>query len=157
MKRVEAFTVLEMIMALTISAIVISGAFTLYQMIFAQWIQYRKLTNQVYEAVNMERLLKEDAANCAYMYTTYSGLRFDQANEKSVVYSIQDSFMVRDGGRLDTFYTGACVRDASFNNKPVGDSALVDRINLSFIKGEDSNYVYIHKQYAAEQLFHLNK
>jgi len=156
MKKVAAFTVLEMIISLAISAIVISGAFTLYRLIFIQWGQYRKSTNDVYETVNMERLLKEDAAACAYMYTTPSGLRFDWEENKHVVYSIQDSFIVRDGGRLDTFYIGNCTRKTYFNGTSVTDSALTDRIDLFFSKGEDSNSIYIHKQYAADQLFRLD-
>jgi hypothetical protein len=156
MKKMPAFTVLETIIALTISAIVISGTFVMYQMIFKQWTKYRRLTNEVYDAVNMERLLKEDAAGCSYMYTTTSGLYFERTDTMHVVYSIQDSFIVRSCGRLDTFYTGACTREAFFNKKSVADSALIDHVNLSFIKEEDSNYVSIEKQYAAEQLFRFN-
>ena len=156
MKRVQAFTVLEMIVAMAISAITISAAFALYQMIFIQWTRYRAATNEVYETVTMNRLMKEDAAACLYLYMTNAGMNCAYEN-KNVIYVFQDSAVIRNGGRLDTFHVGTCNRIASFNGKPVIDSSLADEVHLTFVKEEDdSNYIHITKHYAADELFRLD-
>ena len=156
MKKVHAFTVLVMIVAMAISAITISAAFALYQMIFVQWTRYRTTTNEVYEAVTMERLMKEDAAASSYVYATHAGMRC-VGEDKNVAYIFQDSIVIRNGGRLDTFHVGACSRTMFFNNKPVADSALADVLHFTFVSvKEDSNYIHIIKNYAADELFRLD-
>lgn len=152
-KKIKAFTISEMIVIMTLTAITVSAAFALYRISNHQWIQYRTAMDKVYTFVLLERQLTQDLQLCQTARINGQTITCNWP-DKNVAYHLQDSLIIRTGIVSDTFFTGTAQVEAYWESHAVAnDEALLDKIQLRLFPADDTIEYTVYKHYASDILF----
>lgn len=150
-KKVDAFTLSEMLVVLVVSSIVISITFMVLQLVQKQVRTIRTNFKKQQQVVLLDRLLWQDFNSHNVHYNQSSDFLVFTNNIDTIQYAFYSDFVVR---QTDTIKT-AITNKALFLNGATVTNGTIDAITLYTEKLYDSNKIFAYKQ--KDAAYYLNK
>lgn len=153
-KKLPAFTLMEITIAMLIAAIAIAITFTTYRIVSGAYFNFTKKQEMVATLTTMDKLLKKDFLNAKSIVKTADGV-FLEVNKGIVTYSFKDSYVLRDqfSLRIDTFKLQVNELNFSFEKDIVEEGKEVDQLNFKTQLEGDFIPLQYQKTYSAQDLF----
>jgi len=156
--KLKAYTILEITIAMIVSAIVISITYTVFGIVSNAYNQYRQDQQGVLELTQLDGLLMKDFAMAQHIVKEPDSLVF-AGQDRRAVYAFSPTFIIRTSGITDTFKVSTQNIHFSFRGSPIGKAdepqsgnALIDGLSFDLVyKNRTIPYIY-HKQYSSEDL-----
>lgn len=159
MKKIKAFTLLELLIGMIISSIVISLGYMTYFIVYKQYVNYKETRETISHIMQMKTVLTDDFSTA---HTIISPLK-DQLklnNEKGIAaveYDFSARYITRkEGAEIDTFHLISSEYVPLYVD-PTKNEYLPLITGFSFdamVLGEKEHFVFT-KQYAADVM--INK
>ncbi|HZX59365.1 MAG TPA: prepilin-type N-terminal cleavage/methylation domain-containing protein [Mucilaginibacter sp.] len=159
--RVKAFTIIELTVAMLISAIAIGITYTIFSIISRSYGSFNKKNEHMAEVSRLDELLRKDFERSELVLKDTSSIAFQSLN-KMVRYKFDTAYVVRIGLITDTFKVRTDTVNTLFENEIVNEPALLkeqnrlDQLDLSIaLQNEKITYHY-HKIYSSTNLINRN-
>ncbi|HYE55526.1 MAG TPA: prepilin-type N-terminal cleavage/methylation domain-containing protein [Chitinophagaceae bacterium] len=154
MRKIRAFTVMELVISLMISSIVISIAYYAWLLVSRQFGDYQERSVRVQEYVLFTKALETDLDR-AVLLRDSAGLLNVYGKDGSVYYRFAEEYVLRQGVEFaDTFRVG--VKDVVFGY--VHDTLpAVQKVNVVLRLNEQAMENIFYKQYSATELMNAEK
>lgn len=155
--KVNAFTILEMTVAMLISAIVIGITYATFTIVYKSYNLYHNKHEEMAVALRLNELLIKDFKKADVILKDTNGLVFKDTNSL-VTYRFNDSAIIRTAGIIDTFkiktgalstsYEGAAIEEVT----AIPERNRVDEINFNTIIRDEKIPYHYYKQYSSANL-----
>ncbi|HEX8545810.1 MAG TPA: hypothetical protein VF691_02550 [Cytophagaceae bacterium] len=153
MRKILAYTIMEMIIVMLLSSVVFTIAFKSFEIISSHYITYKNNVDEIGDFSLLDRLISNNCLQSKKIERTTDGLDFIFETNR-ISYEFAPDYILRiQAGVLDTFFLESISYKLLFMNKEVlEENNLIDEISLEGkVKGELRNFNYF-KQYAANEL-----
>ena len=154
MKKLPAFTLIEVIVVMVISGIVVSASYFCYSMITRQMNLYRSHTDKTLEAVLLQTVIENDLHTSAFVRNETDYELELSSSDKKIYYVFGSNFILRKLDSVtDTFHIHADGPKMTFEKKtPEELHTLVDELTFG-VRMADSTYtICFNKEYAPDVL-----
>jgi Tfp pilus assembly protein PilE len=156
--RLPAYTIMELTVAMLISAIVIGITYTAFNIVSSSYRNYQVKHNQLSVLIRLDELLEKDFSKAEGIYKEQDGIKI-LINQQTVTYRFLPGQVIRISTIADTFSVVANDLTFSFERQPLtAEPATDEELNradeLSFnvlLKEEKFPYHYL-KQYSSQNL-----
>jgi prepilin-type N-terminal cleavage/methylation domain-containing protein len=152
-KRIRAFTLIELVVAMLISSIVVIVAFTGYEIIAGQYVDYRKKSNEITKSFLLNNLLAKDFLNSELALINPNGdLIFKFKATPEVDYQFRENYIIRvfTTTLQDTFFIPSQNIVKRFQGDSLtGNRALIDNLSFSAKVLDEKVYYQFAKEYGA--------
>lgn len=119
-KKLEGFTILEMIVTMIISTIIIILIYEVFLHIETNWSAFHKKQQHITSLILLKRTLEKDFENANYIQTS-NEVNYELVSETDTINYVIDSNIVRIIGEIrDTF------------------DVKLDRLNVQYVKFQDN-------------------
>lgn len=157
MKRIAAFTLLELLIGMILSSIVIGFCYTGYSIIHKQYLNYNIIKKQNTAAIQLNSILNTDFINTGYVMYDTDKLILNSKNKVQLQYEFKENYILRGAnGLTDTFMFSPVNISPEYLKE--SESLPISIINeFSFeavILGELEHFHFI-KEYSAETMIRL--
>jgi prepilin-type N-terminal cleavage/methylation domain-containing protein len=156
--RIKAFTLLEVVVSMIIAALVITIAYTAYQIIHRSYATYQLKNTQMAMLLRLDELLQKDFSRSMLISRTADGLAFTDSS--SVIrYTFTAGAVVREGISIDTFRVITQNINLQFESKTLTafpaeepESDRIDELSFNGLYADEIIPYHYHKQYSSENL-----
>jgi Tfp pilus assembly protein PilE len=160
--RLPAFTILELTVAMLLSAIVIGITYTSFTIVSKSYSGFTERNNEMAVLIRLDELLQRDVSRSNAIYKEQDGVEFVQSGQ-TVKYIFLPEQVVRLSTVADTFKVKTVELKLSFEQHALtvdesasSDQNLVDELELTLLY-EDEKFPYHYvKQYSSENLIKRN-
>lgn len=155
MKRLKAFTVLELTVAMLIASLCFAIVFKAFSILSGTLYFATKKNSKISNLVLADKLLRKDFAEQGMRITrSFEGLEFRSKNREVSYVFINDYILRRqDNAGPDTLHIPVKSISYSFEMKESGAGELTDEVVLQTgFEGREINLSYL-KKYSSEELF----
>lgn len=150
MKKLPAFTLMELLVTMVLSTIVVAAAFTGYEIMAGRYGSYQQVNTGIREAAWMNGLLLKDMQRAQQVTATGKTIVLSAAPEQPVTYEFRDAYVLRRSHELtDTFYVAIKNAAPLFNRQPVNAGDVIDELQLEAVIGEEPERFVYRKNYPA--------
>ncbi len=158
MKKLKAFTIIELVVAMLLTSIVVSIAYVCLDLLGSSYKQFSETQKQVDELVLLQKQLAKDFNSCNKAIFYREGLECTYDNEK-IYYKIYDDEIIRKSyGREDRWSITLIAWEGAFCHVPLEvDYMPVDEIYFRASKDEREVACYTTKKYSAEELMDFER
>ncbi len=153
-KKIPAFTLMEVTIAMLIAAIAVAITFTAYRIVSGSYIGFSKKQVELADVVRMDKLLKQDFMSAKNILKSRTGIVMEM-EEGRIRYEIDKGYVLRDqfSLRIDTFKMVADNIEFLFEKNNVEEGYTVDQFGFeAVILGQLMPFHY-RKLYSAQDLF----
>ncbi|QKJ31050.1 prepilin-type N-terminal cleavage/methylation domain-containing protein [Mucilaginibacter mali] len=159
-QRAAAFTLVEMAIALLISALVIGMTYSAYTIVLHAYSIYKTKNDRLFMLTRLDELLKKDFDRSQHVFFADNAVICDYGAEQAV-YHFRDSMVVRVKGIADSFKLSHTPVIALFEKQEAGfasnaPSNLVDDLSFSVKSEKDTVVYHYHKTYSSFNLINQN-
>lgn len=153
-KKIPAFTLMEVTIAMLIAAIAIGVTFTAYRIVSGVYLDFTRKQNKVATFTTADQLLKQDFFKAKRIIKFNDGLTFEMKTGL-INYSFKDDYILRDQFSLgiDTFKLKTSRLIFLFENEEAMNGHLVDQCSFETEVSAEPALLYYRKVYSAEDLF----
>lgn len=154
-KKVPAFTLMEVTIAMLIAAIAIGITYAAYHIVSGTYINYTRKQDRVATFTVVDQLLKKDFLLADQIIRSADGINI-QDQQGTISYQFKDTYILRYQYALqtDTFKLQVKSPGFSFENNLAEEESPVDQLSFDTqLEGETIPLVY-QKIYSAQTLFH---
>ncbi|MDF2456907.1 MAG: hypothetical protein K0R51_2900 [Cytophagaceae bacterium] len=151
MNKIKAYTVIEMLVVMLISAVSIGITYTTYRIFANQYISYKRNSETIAQYVTLDRLLATDFLKADKVLKTSDGILV-KMQTKEVNYKMNEEYVLRyDHSLIDTFRVGGVEFTYWWNGEQQHlPDRLIDQLKFeSNYKEEKLEYVFL-KKYGAD-------
>lgn len=160
MKKISAFTIMEVIVVMLLSGIVISMSYSVLRLIQHEFIDFQIHDNSMVTINQLNTVLTRDfdQADRVCLDQTATVLKFTSQSKPVITYRFLDSAIIRSNPMNDTFrisLSSLNIHKAdSINFFPL---RLIDRISFN-VETREKNKILLHyrKSYAAQVFLEAN-
>jgi prepilin-type N-terminal cleavage/methylation domain-containing protein len=153
MQKLKAFTLMELLIGMIISAIVISFCYLSYTIIYKQYLSYKSVKKELVEAMELNAVCSRDIANADKVLFEENKLILLQEQHENVEYHFLETIVLRKNQEvIDTFKLAPVNIVPNYLIHSSGASSLL--ISLSFdamVFGEQDHFQF-QKLYDAETI-----
>ncbi|WP_276090978.1 prepilin-type N-terminal cleavage/methylation domain-containing protein [Pedobacter sp. JY14-1] len=150
--KIKAFTLMEVVLAMMLAAIVVGMAYTAFSLFGKLQGSYRQKNLRHADLQMVREVLQRDVERAGSVRLEGDRLLMD-----SLIYQAGGDFLLRQvAGGTDTLKLRTLRIQGSFEEHPVADG-LADRLVLSFMQDSVAVQLRIDKQYTSEELFRLKE
>ncbi|MGY4538162.1 type II secretory pathway component PulJ [Mucilaginibacter sp. UYNi724] len=152
--KLAAFTILEMVITMMVSALLIGLAFTAYVIVYRSYLAFEKKNGETSIIIQLSKTLQRDFARSRRVCTRPDGLVI--YGQDSIFYEFRNDYMLRRSARSDTFHVEIQNLEMTFENKLLTTSSadsLVDRLFFQLLLRKDTIPFSYRKFYSSEELF----
>lgn len=153
--KLRAFTMIELLVAMVISALVIGFCYLAYSMAQRNYTEFRSASGRINESAKLQNLLFFDVGNCERIMGADRELLFLFEKNKSVTYLFQERSVVRiDGAARDTLSAEVKEIACRYTQKEMSgnERQIIDEISFILsLQGEEETFRY-YKSYPADVL-----
>ena len=154
--KLKAFTLMEVTVAMLISAICISICYSAYTIVTNYYATFRDKNETVGTVMGLKQVLARDFLRGRIVLSTATGLEV-MLDSTTVIYTFKEDRVLRELTNLhtDTFKLALTPPVFSFEQKPIIGPDTIDQVK--FEVRLDKNQVVpllVQKLYSAENLFH---
>jgi len=153
--KIKAYTIMEVTVAMLLSAICISICYTAYAIISNYYASFQKKNETTAIFLSLKQVLERDFLNSSTVLKIENGIELDLDSTK-IDYLFTEKAILRKLNTLhtDTFKLQANEVTVFFEGIEVEKGNPVDELNFSTTLGKDVKVpVQIKKIYSAENLF----
>lgn len=154
MKKLKAFTLIELVIAIVLSGFVMGMGSAGYLIMSKQFRNYKSINDNVSDAAELFSVLQCDIQQAKEVIKKSGSAIETSLKNRNVKYSFEKKYIVRNTGLVrDTFFVSTLNLETSFkNNKQELSEGLIDE--LSFNVGDKEQMFQFHsiKQYGADVL-----
>ena len=162
-KKLKAYTLLEITVAMLVASLVISVTYTAYGIIDRSYRRYMETQDKVAELQMLDRALRQDFLRATLIHGEGNSVTFSDSSGRTS-YLFDEHYIIRSRTGQDTFRLRAgqlllqfkslplATADAPGDNAP-GTGALLDELSFTLLENEGEIYYHYHKQYSSENLF----
>ncbi|HJP63617.1 MAG TPA: prepilin-type N-terminal cleavage/methylation domain-containing protein [Mucilaginibacter sp.] len=160
-KRAKAFTIMEVTIAMFISAIVIGITYTIYSIISHSYNSFNGKNETMAIIVRLDELLQKDFDKADLILKDTAGIAFQKANN-IIKYKFDADHVIRIGLIADTFEVKVDSANTFFETKsidaisPSNELNCLDGLDLLISTQNEKIMYHYHKQYSSENLFKRN-
>ena len=157
MKRISAFTLTELLVAMIISSMAVMGAQAAYEFSIVGYQSYSKVNNEIADLVLFNAVLKRDIRNSVHALRTEDRLELRMTEHKSIFYRWDKTWIERESdGQRDTFRLTLQHWKLEHLLVEVDRGPLVTGVEYqAMLNGEVLNY-QVFKHYSAHQKMQTN-
>jgi hypothetical protein len=152
-KKVKGITMIELLAAMAISALVIIAAFNALGFFSRFLFSYKSTREKLYNISLFDRFLSSDISNCSYV-SVEGNIVTCSFNTKSVRYLFEDKYIVRNNTRPDTFQLE--VYNLELSPMEDLDAKLIHELRFNSVFEGDSQTFHYRKDYPADVLVNFN-
>jgi Tfp pilus assembly protein PilE len=160
--RLPAFTIMELTVAMLISAIVIAITYTAFSMVSGSYVSYTAKHNEMAVLIRLDELLKKDFIKADDIYQEQDGVRF-LLKQQPISYRFEPGEVIRISTVTDTFKVATDALILSFERQPLSsetstDQELnrVDELAFSIVYQKEKFPYHYLKQYSSKNLINRN-
>ncbi|WP_158800289.1 type II secretion system protein J [Pedobacter sp. L105] len=153
-RKVPAFTIVEVTIAMLIAGIVIAITYTAYRVVSGTYLDYTKKQDRVAVLSVVDKLLKKDFLDASQITRSVNGLQLNSVNG-TVAYEFAAAYVLRRQLSLpaDTFKIPVKISSFAFEHQEAAEGTTVDQLDLqTSLEGEEISLLYT-KKYSAQNLF----
>lgn len=158
MRKLKAYTIMEMTVVMFISAIVMSIAFKSYYLLSSSFVDFKRRYQRVGEVAMLDRLITLDFVRSREVVKTDEG--FDCVFEENKInYVLFPEFILRNQmGVEDTFFVNPESIQYKFLDEVVEEEGKImnELIFENMVEGETQYFQY-KKEYGSDKLMEQNK
>lgn len=153
MKKLKAFTLVELLVTMLISSIVIGICYTSYQIVSKQFNDYKALNEKTVEVMLLNELIEKDFLQAdSVMKDNMNVVCFNNNNQ--ITYNFNNNRILRKQTEVqDTFFIQSENVQLKFDDKIAENyQSLIDELSFEAkVIGEQEHFIY-RKTYAADVL-----
>ena len=160
MKKLKAFTLMELLIAMIIGGIVVGISYTAYSIIYKQFLNYKSMNGKINEASLLNTLMQHDFSNASFINASgEKEITFTFQPENKIVYRFDQDYIIRQTGETrDTFFVPAENIERRFQNEKISDyTALIDAVSFEATISGEKEFFNFGKQYASDVLMEAEK
>jgi len=160
-KKINAFTIMEVTVAMLIAALVIGMTYTAYSVVSRSYQSFHQKNDDIAELLQLDHLLKRDFAQADTILKTANGLTFKNATH-TIDYEIDSSLVIRTSAITDTFKVKVSGISTLFeeqpvtNNSDVTESNRIDELEFQVLFQDKIIPYHYYKTYSAATLIERN-
>ncbi len=155
MKKIEAYTMMEVAIAMLLAAVCISICYTAYGMIGDYFQVFQKKNAATEEVLTMRRTMEKDISKGQYLIRTADGISI-LGDSLNITYKFADTAILRkvEDLRTDSFHVSPVETSFLFKGRESLEMDTVDHISFK-LKTEKKQMIPItlEKFYSAHDLF----
>lgn len=155
-KHIKAFTLIEIISVMLLTALFSSLAFYSYQLIRQQYTMFKKRNDQLEEYFRFSSIILEDTYSCKKLINKFGTLKFDDG----ISFTFEDSMVIKQNDDIkllpDTFFVDAKLMNALFESKPI-NAGLIDECMIMVNFFGKIHIIHLTKSYSATELINHKK
>ncbi|MEM1323509.1 MAG: prepilin-type N-terminal cleavage/methylation domain-containing protein [Bacteroidota bacterium] len=155
----KGFTLIETLMAITLTAILSIVALYAYQLILKQYRLYDQINEELYHYQHFSALIRHQAREARYMQRYQNQLRFD-FGEYSTTFDFEDKQVLRvhslQPTLVDTLPVNAYLVSSAYEQERQ-DFGLIDYCSIQLRAFEETQALSIRKRYGAEELMNYQE
>lgn len=155
--RIPAFTIMELTVAMLISAIVIGLMYSAYAIISKSYLSFVDRNNNASTLAFLDRRLSRDIDKAEFIWRDSNTVTM-RSNKDTVIYRFQADRVIRQKLLADTFKVNTDGLSTSFESVPVdgnqsntGEKKIDDLLIVLLAEGQKIPYHY-HKTYSSVNL-----
>jgi len=159
--RVKAYTLMEITVAMLVSAIVISITYSAYSIVSRSYIAYKTKNDRLAVLERLDELLKRDFSHADSILKTDNGILVFSSGD-SINYELDTAFVTRVSTIIDTFKVKTTDAVTSFENTPVTVSSpdkkqnRIDDLDFTLLFENEKIPYHYHKDYSSANLIERN-
>ncbi|MCX2495295.1 hypothetical protein OQX63_17525 [Pedobacter sp. PF22-3] len=153
-KKIEAYTLMEIAIAMLLAAICMSICYTAYQMIGDYFHAFQKKNATAEEVLTLRRTMEKDVAKGCYLIRTVDGIHIT-GDSLSITYQFADTAILRkvENLRTDSFHVTPVDTRFRFEEREVQEMDTVDHISFMLkMEKQQTIPITIGKFYSAHDL-----
>ncbi len=165
-RKLPAFTLIELAIAMLISSIVISITYTVYTLVQRSYAEFQKKNQDLAYLIRIDQLLKKDFRQADFIYIEGRHLKCTKRDIFIADYECNPHYLVRKSLGLDTFkveignytcfFEKKRIDPASFLENTPLEMRRIDELILILTYHQDSIPYHYYKQYSSSDLIHRN-
>lgn len=151
MKKLQAFTLMELLVGMIISSIVIGFGYGVYSLMYKQYSSYKIVKREVVGAMQLNSVINNDFSNAEIISFSDNKLTINRHNKLPLQYDFSDSLILRKDNEItDTFkiVPGAIVANYIFPDQ----KAIVKIFSFDTQVLKEAEHYTFNKDYSAETL-----
>jgi type II secretory pathway component PulJ len=155
MKKIAAYTLMEVTVAMLLSAIVISICYTAYGIIGSYYADFRNKNETADAILGIRHAMEKDFLRSRYILKTADGIAIEQ-DSLPLIYVFKDSLILRKLAEqhTDTFNLQPKELKFFFEGNEVIDADTIDQVNFDLIISRNQTVpIQLTKFYSAKDLF----
>ncbi|MDP2384958.1 MAG: prepilin-type N-terminal cleavage/methylation domain-containing protein [Bacteroidota bacterium] len=157
LKKIKGFTLIEMLVTLSLSTLVVSFAYMAYNYIFSSYVQYEKMNAEVSEFTNCNRQFQKLVNNADQIEVKDRQVFFYLKNKETLKVQFNDNAIIfhTDLVAIDT--TNCTVKSFKFflGTEPV-INGYIDKLTIETELNKIPYKLNFEKLYDAEKMIHLD-
>ncbi|HUH17851.1 hypothetical protein [Albibacterium sp.] len=157
-KKVPAFTIIEVLIALILTAVVFTISFLSYKIVQDQFKDYSNSADRLVRYLELQKIINLDVDNSLYIEVTDEG--FDSVfSDKSIHYFISDSLVVRrnENAVIDSFKFQIVNKQFLFKKNIVTEPGkCFDNLTLTLNINDQQSFIIAKKEYDAQTLMDIS-
>lgn len=150
-KKIDAFTLTEMLVVLILSSIVVGTTFIVLNLVQKQVLSIRKNFSKQQENQTLERILWQDFNTYNVFYNQTDDVLEFTNNKETITYSFNTDYILR---KSDTIHT-TIINKSLFLDGNLTTNGSVDAITISTEKQYNANKIFVYKH--KDATYYLNK
>ncbi|KQR70894.1 hypothetical protein [Pedobacter sp. Leaf176] len=155
-KKIKAYTLMEVTIAMLLSAICISICYSAYGIIGSYYRTFQLKNETADAALSLRHVLEKDFLKSKLVLSTDSGLMMQQ-DSSTILYTFREKAILRELPELhtDTFKISYSGLQFFFEGEILEQKDTVDRMDLEILLDKAAvAKIRVEKKYSAENLFH---
>jgi len=158
-KRIRAFTIIEVTIAMLISAMVIGITYSIFLIVSRSYQSFNTKNDTMAVVLKLDELLRKDFDRSLAVWKDTSGIEIQYPGNR-VRYKFDTAYVVRIGVRTDTFKVKTDTVNISFENQPIDELKIIkeqnriDQLDVSLLFQKGKITYHYHKVYSSANLIH---
>lgn len=156
-KKVPGFTIMEVTIAMLLSAIVIGLTYTVFSLVTRSYQSYQSRHREMATVLSLDGLLRRDFDRAELILKDTDGIVL--ANQNNLIkYRFYPDYVLRKGTAIDTFRLKTDSIAMSFEGKTIDSSGTraednqLDELSLQITLQKEKIPYYYHKIYSSANL-----
>lgn len=153
--KIKAYTLMEVTVAMLLSAICMSICYTAYYIITGYYTSFHQKNKTANEVLVLRHMLEGDFLKSRLVFRTEDSITL-QVDTTKIYYVFTKDGILRKFGALpiDTFKLQSADLKTHFEHQEVLDTGIIDRLNFTvLLAGKLAVPIQIHTFYSAKDLF----
>lgn len=153
-KKLPAFTLMEVTIAMLIAGVAIAISFTAYRIVSGAYLTYTKKQERVAVFITADKLMKKDFLNAKRIIRTEAGLSME-LQDGTITYELKNDYLLRGQYHLSTDTFKMTLKDinCAFEGVVAPVGTPVDECGFKAAVDAQEIPVHYQKKYSAQDLF----
>ena len=156
-RRLPAFTLIELIIAMALSGIVIGIIYSSYMIIEKQYNLIKLRDQKISQIKNLNFMLENDFKECESIIKNLNEISLKkEGNINFIVYHFEENYIIRNKlNNLDTFWVKTKDLEANFLNQEINSKNFIDELKIELIAFDENIVFNLNKNYASDAFLNI--